>query len=243
MIYNPLVSIIIRNYNRDLRKTVIPSLRNQGLGWLEQYSEIQVVDDGSSHTYGELGYVKLMELLPETYNFYFQGETQGCARAANRGLTPSYLSKYIAFLDTDDTWNNHYLTKQIENLEVNPTAVFSVALSSTLTLPPDNLLERLINFPWITTPSAVVFRRETLFNIGQPIFNPSYKICSDRDVYIRLLMQYGKDAWCYLDDTRYPLIERHQDKDSLTLRPENQQIWRDERNAIRETYRFVTELS
>ncbi|MFK3936219.1 glycosyltransferase family 2 protein [Alkalihalobacillus sp. NPDC078783] len=105
----PLVSVIIPCYNCEkwIAET-IASVFNQTY----KNIEIIIVDDGSTDN------TKSIVKNIKDVIYYFQ-DNSGPSAARNLGIEKSN-GKYIAFLDSDDLWNEDKLLKQINFLENNP---------------------------------------------------------------------------------------------------------------------------
>jgi len=104
----PLISVIIPTYNRvDMVGNAINSVLNQ------TYKNIQliIVDDGSTDDT-----VKIKETFPEA--LYISKAKGGQASARNEGLKHA-TGKFIASLDSDDSWEEHFLEKMINYIEEN----------------------------------------------------------------------------------------------------------------------------
>lgn len=110
--YNPLVSVIIPTYNRDLYlKQTIQSVLSQTY----QNIEIIVVDDGTPNGKNELLCKKFDQVK------YIKIENSGGpAKPRNIGIREA-KGKYIAFVDDDDLWLPTKLELQVGILENNPT--------------------------------------------------------------------------------------------------------------------------
>jgi len=102
----PLISVIIPTYNRiNVVGNAIKSVLNQ------TYTNIEliVVDDGSTDDTQ-----KLIATFPEAmYIFKANG---GQASARNEGLKHA-TGTFIASLDSDDSWEEHFLEKMIVSIE------------------------------------------------------------------------------------------------------------------------------
>ena len=105
---NPKVSVIIPTYNRAAKaRNAIDSVLNQTFHDLE----IIVVDDGSSDD--------TERILGDAYGArirYFAQANQGVSAARNKGLAEA-RGEWIAFLDSDDLWENDKLEWQFRALE------------------------------------------------------------------------------------------------------------------------------
>lgn len=103
-----LVSIIIPTYNRADR--VVEAIQS-ALRQTYPYKQIIVVDDGSQDKTREL-----VESIPDIEYFYQTNQRQAAAR--NSGLKLAQ-GNYIATLDSDDVWDEDFLTESVKCLEQN----------------------------------------------------------------------------------------------------------------------------
>jgi glycosyltransferase involved in cell wall biosynthesis len=105
---NPKVSVIIPTYNRaaSVRKA-IESVLAQTVTDLE----VIVVDDGSSDGTGNI----LRQVFGDRIRYYAQAN-QGVSVARNKGLAEA-RGGWVAFLDSDDLWEEEKLEWQFKALE------------------------------------------------------------------------------------------------------------------------------
>jgi len=189
----PLVSVVIPTYNRcQFLSQAIESVLSQTLRDLD----IIVVDDGS--TDGTAG------MVHERYGTsirYIHQENQGRSKARNVGMEAA-TGKYIALLDSDDTWKAGKLEKQVRLLEASP----EVGLAHTFTEVTDSngnpdpaqtsmrlrlhaaALKRGYDYLNMTKEcvmftSSVVVRRERLQEIG--LMDEAISSLEDWDWYLR----------------------------------------------------------
>jgi glycosyltransferase involved in cell wall biosynthesis len=105
---NPKISVVIPTYNRAEKVCdAIESVLSQTFSDLE----VIVVDDGSSDNTGQI--------LNETFGNrirYFQQANQGASVARNKGIAEAQ-GIWIAFLDSDDLWENNKLEWQLKAFE------------------------------------------------------------------------------------------------------------------------------
>jgi glycosyltransferase involved in cell wall biosynthesis len=102
----PLVSIVVPTFNREhcienAIKSIVTNLPH----------EILVIDDGSRDRTEQVVSVLALQNL----HFIKHKVNQGAAAARNTGIKLA-KGKYIAFLDSDDTWLPYKLDKQVEFL-------------------------------------------------------------------------------------------------------------------------------
>ena len=115
MTHKTLVSVIIPFFNRqELTKRAILSVLNQTY----QNIEIIVVDDGSKETIDEPSLFSLHQI-----NLIRHSENKGANAARNTGIKNS-KGEWIAFLDSDDTWELDKIELMMNMLVKNP--VYSV---------------------------------------------------------------------------------------------------------------------
>src|SRR5262245_56314305 len=96
----PTVTVIVPTYNREawLRRS-IDSVRNQTF----QNWQLLIVDDGS--TDGSFELVKELAGQDSRISWMRNVRTKGPAGARNSGIDCA-TGRYIAFLDSDDEWEN-----------------------------------------------------------------------------------------------------------------------------------------
>jgi glycosyltransferase involved in cell wall biosynthesis len=105
---NPKVSVIIPTYNRAGKvQNAIESVLAQTFADLE----VIVVDDGSSDGTGKI----LEETFGDRIRHYHQAN-QGVSAARNKGIAEAQ-GEWIAFLDSDDEWEEDKLEWQFKALE------------------------------------------------------------------------------------------------------------------------------
>jgi len=109
LIYNDLISVIIPVYNREL---LISDAINSILHQTYKYFEIIVVDDNS--TDGTENEVK--KITDKRIVYIKQEFNQGPSAARNKGVKES-KGNLIAFLDSDDVWDENKLNDQINILK------------------------------------------------------------------------------------------------------------------------------
>ena len=106
----PLVSIIIPTYNRA---KFLPTAIQSALQQSYPNIEVIVIDDGSTDN-------TKMALEPFKDKIrYFATEHKGTAHARNVGMKAA-TGKYIAFLDSDDTYLPNKIEIQVSFIEEHP---------------------------------------------------------------------------------------------------------------------------
>lgn len=117
----PIVRVVIPTYNRaHLIAEAISSVLNQTF----QRFEIVVVDDGSNDETSEV--VSKFAENDARIKYLYQ-ENQGAGAARNSGIHQDNPPKYIAFLDSDDTWYPYHLESTVNFLDMCPELVLVFA--------------------------------------------------------------------------------------------------------------------
>lgn len=192
---NILVSVIIPTYNRkDIVLEAIKSVLNQTV----KNFEVIVVDDGS--TDGTKEYLESLNLPIKIIS----KKNGGVASARNEGIKFAQR-KYVAFLDSDDSWLPDKLSVQVAYLEVHPEIplvytdeyieVNGEVLPKTRFQRADVgddiknnfLLSGFVQRTPIHT-SAVMVRKSVLEEVGY--FNETLKIHEDSELWNRISMKY-----------------------------------------------------
>jgi len=115
--------------------------------------------------------------------------------ARNIGIVRA-TGTHVAFLDCDDIWRADKLDKQVRFLRDNPQyggvhagmkAVYFSGLER-VDHKSEVRFEDLVRFPCPIFPSALVLRREALFESG--LFDPTKRVCEDLDLFLRFTSQY-----------------------------------------------------
>lgn len=114
----PLISVVIPYYNRHNTLTrALDSVRKQSYGHLE----IIAVDDGSSDGSFEL-VEKYRYDYPDLKVTNIRQANAGPSAARNAGVRAAQ-GKYIAFLDSDDSWLPEKLEFQMERMKEEPDLI------------------------------------------------------------------------------------------------------------------------
>ena len=105
---NPCVSVVIPFYNREntIGRTISSVLKQTFEDW-----ELVIVDDGSDDNNLLVRIVNQFD--DSRIQVLFQKQNLGGGAARNIGMLAA-KGEYIAFLDSDDEWENNKLEKQVE---------------------------------------------------------------------------------------------------------------------------------
>ena len=188
MLAKPLVSIIIPTYNRE---KYIGAAIDSALAQSFQNFEIIIVDDGSTDNTKKA----LEPYLKDGRIKYIFQKNQKVSKARNNGIKNS-AGKYIALLDSDDSWiDGDKLKKQIDFLEKNPDYVLTSGgiirinengqeISKTKNPKKDEDIRESMLFSCLISPSAAVFRRKTYDIIGG--FNEGSDLSEDWQLFLEM---------------------------------------------------------
>ena len=191
----PLVSVIIPAYNR--LHLIEPGIRGV-FGQTYRNYELLVIDDASTDG--------LSEWITDQYpkiRFIRLEANVGAAEARNIGIR-SAKGELIAFLDSDDYWQEDYLEKMVNALERNSNASFVFSNHRELLRSGNikhcvyshsanyqDLVHRSLADVFIYTMSAVVVRKSALDRCG--LLDIRLSSSHDRELYLRLI-QVGEMA-------------------------------------------------
>lgn len=188
------VSVIIPTFNRaSVIERAIDSVHRQSY----PHVEIVVVDDGSvDDTVARLERRQRsgLRILVNHGNF-------GPARARNLGIAAS-SGDFVAFLDSDDTWEPWKLEAQMACFERGATDLGAVycgrriklADGETIDIEPGirgRIFAELRRRNFIPLPTLLL-RRDALQAVGA--FDPSLPACEDWDLVLRLAKRYSFDV-------------------------------------------------
>lgn len=167
----PLVTVIIPAYNGE--KYLCGAMQSV----LKQdypHIEIWVVDNGSTDRTGAIA-----QSFPQV--LYRRTELADTAIARNLGLSLA-KGEYIAFLDQDDLWPSHKISRQVNFLEIQTEYGAVIGLQEMYLEPgytkPHWLKQAFLNTPQPAyLPSALMIRRSTLEITSE--FNTAFPLASD----------------------------------------------------------------
>jgi glycosyltransferase involved in cell wall biosynthesis len=190
----PTVTVVIPAYRSSYLRTAIESVQAQTFPDFE----IIVVDDGSPEPpdIGEWQGAKRDRL------HCLRQENQGPAAARNAGIRAA-RGVFVAFLDSDDSWEPTYLEEQLRAITKDQgfDLVYSNALmmgqpeAARRTLPARDLATctTLLRDDFTVFLSGVVARREALLKAG--LFDERFIHGEDFDLWLRLLKNGARMAF------------------------------------------------
>lgn len=157
---NELVSIIMPVYNRStvISKSITSILNQDYENW-----ELIVVDDYS--TDDTFAVVKKIAEIDSRVSIYMNTHSKGVSGARNTGFE-NIKGKYIAFLDSDDEWENFHLSESLYYMDSSSTDV-SFALWS------EKLVSGKIQKRFGTTDQQTYFENQ-LAKVSHKKLNDAY---------------------------------------------------------------------
>ena len=182
-------SVVIPTFNRlaSTEKAVL-SVLNQTF----PAEEVIVIDDGSTDNSS-----KILSKKYPNLKWIFQ-ENHGVSHARNQGVENA-SGNWIAFLDSDDTWEPTKLEKQVEFLQSrsdlslchtdenwirnqNPVKPPAYLNKSDVGIFSKSLIRCII------CPSSVVMQKSVLIKLGK--FREDLPVCEDYDLWLRTIIGY-----------------------------------------------------
>lgn len=205
------ISVIIPTYNRSTHiLKALKSVQNQSL----KAFEIIVVDDGSTDD--------TKEILKDKNIIYIRQENQGVSSARNAGIKNA-KSDWIAFLDSDDIWDQNKLQEH-KNLHMQHKT----------------MLASFTNEKWIRNGKEIKLKNHqkkahanfenslSLCKIGASTFfchkslfktvgyfDTNFLACEDYDLWLRILKQV---EIYYIDKTLTTKYAGHEEQLSFTTK-------------------------
>ncbi|MBM1175551.1 glycosyltransferase family 2 protein [Microvirga arabica] len=179
------ISAVIPTFNRaSLIEGAIHSVLRQTV----PVSELIIVDDGSTDCTEDL--VRRLSISDQRIIFIKQ-QRGGANRARNAG-SKAATGDWIAFLDSDDTWEKDKLRLQLAALAENPGAVASFTglrnigvNTEKIYLPPfDPSLFEIRSANVLSTTSTAMINKTVFWEVGG--FDPELPSCQDWDLWFRL---------------------------------------------------------
>lgn len=204
-----MISVIIPSYNRaDLIARAVMSVYNQTYKDLE----IIVVDDASKDNTSEV----INRLTLENLHYIRLEQNGGACHARNVGIHAAQ-GEYIAFLDSDDTWEQSKLQDQISYLREHKAEVVFCNYwkerdgQKEVKVKPGHsdvfTLEELLNANVITTGSLLL-TKAAIEKVGA--FDESMPRYQDWELVLRLAKEYT----IYFQDK--PLLTLYFQENSIT---------------------------
>lgn len=200
------ISVVIPLYNKQ---NAIAATLQSVLAQTYTNYEIIVVDDGSTDESASVAEATLREFSgrPKGYGLGFRvlrKENGGVCSARNRGIQEAQYD-YIALLDGDDLWDEHYLEEQVRLIQDFPEAKmwginFAEMCNGEIIrkLPtglPDGYRGYVANYFQMAgrisdlyCSSSVVIRKDVFDRVGY--FDERIKYAEDNDMWFRIIARY-----------------------------------------------------
>jgi len=180
------ISVIIPTFNREkFILNAIRSVQNQSF----RADEIIVIDDGSCDNTKEI-------LKDENIRYLYQ-ENKGVSAARNRGIKEA-KNEWIAFLDSDDTWNvdklNAHKSLHVEDISLLSSYTDELWIRDTKVIKLKKYQKKeeptfLNSLRLCKIGTSSFFCNKKIFlNIG--LFDENLKVCEDYDLWLRILLKY-----------------------------------------------------
>lgn len=201
------ISIVIPLYNKQ--NSIAATLQSVFAQTYTNY-EVIVVDDGSTDDSANVAEATLREFSERPLGYclefrVFRKENGGVCSARNKGIQEAKYD-YIALLDGDDQWDEHYLEEQVKLIQDFPEAKmwginFAELSKGELIrkLPtglPDGYrgyVENYFQMPGrisdLYCSSSVVIRKEVFERVGY--FDERIKYSEDIDMWYRIIANYS----------------------------------------------------
>ena len=197
------ISVVIPTFNRrNLLKRAINSVIKQTI----EPREIIVIDNGST----DQTYQMVSSLFPDIN--YFTEKKRGVSAARNKGIIES-KSKWIAFLDSDDTWEPKKLEKQLEFSLLNQNK-YRLIHTDEIWYRNNKFLNQLNKHKksggdifknslklCCISPSSAFVNKQVFHDYG--LFDENLEVCEDYDMWIRIT---SKEEVGFLDS---PLVLKY----------------------------------
>ncbi len=181
------ITVIIPTYNRyKFLKRALSSVFAQNF----LAKEVIVVDDGSSdQTF------QIQNDFPSVK--YIYQKNSGVSSARNLGIKNA-ANDWVAFLDSDDTWDEKKLAFQVEFHKKNPAILISYTDEKWIRdLKEVKIPKKFKKFGGyifqeclshcIIAPSSTLIHKKLLDDVG--LFNENLEVCEDYDLWLRIALE------------------------------------------------------
>lgn len=187
----PLVSVVVPTYNRQ--DTIIRALDSIVKQTFSDF-EIIIVDDCSrDNTVTCINEYKYKDKI----RLYILEKNSGANAARNKGIEMS-VGKYIAFLDSDDVWDEAYLEEMVDTaLNENKNLVCSsffvvdeknIVHENLCKIKKDYIYRDEIYGDIMSPTSCVMVNKQTIVDCG--LFDTSMPARQDYDMWLRITKEH-----------------------------------------------------
>jgi len=182
------VSVVIPTYNRS---EFIAGAIDSVLAQTYTVDEIIVVDDGSIDD--------TKEVLSQYDNIHVLYQTnRGVSCARNTGIKHA-KNDWIAFLDSDDTWNDNKIEEQVNFHTSNPNIFIShtdeLWIRNGKTIRQKKHQKKPSGFCFLDNisackigPSTTMIHKSIFDEVG--LFDENLRVCEDYDLWLRVSREY-----------------------------------------------------
>ena len=199
---NPLISIVMVNYNKEMyiEEAIKSVLEQTYTNW-----ELIIVDDGS--TDASVGMIKKYQEMDDRIKAVFREKNSQICVVTNIGFG-QVKGEFIARIDSDDIWLPQKLEKQLAYMEAHPEGGLCFTKLDIIDENSQNINDKLPDLyraynsrrsreEWVRhfffcgntlIQSALLMRREVLDVIGD--FNVAYMQGHDFDFFTRAIRKY-----------------------------------------------------
>jgi len=183
------ISLIIPTYNRcSTLKRALLSVFQQTL----PVDEVIVVDDGSTDNTAEM----LKKEFPQVV--YIAQENSGVSVARNTGIQYAH-GEWIAFLDSDDTWQAEKLATQVSALkkavDIKICHTEEIWIRNGIRVNAMNKHKKTGGWIFkaclplcVMSPSSIIIHRSVFDEVGY--FDENFPACEDYDLWLRITAKY-----------------------------------------------------
>lgn len=181
------VTVVVPTYDRrELLERALNSVRDQTI----LPTGVIVVDDASPNPVEPFVTDRYDNLTVEVVR---HEENRGAAAARNTGVKTAD-TEYVAFLDSDDYWDERKLEAQLDVFDAREVGLVycdqyvvepdGVIKPSGKTLPEEEVWTSLLDGWTAPNTSTLIFDRETFLDLDG--FDTSLNSCQDHDLWMRL---------------------------------------------------------
>ena len=190
MIVQPLVSVLMTAYNRELY--IAEAIESVLASTLTDF-ELIVVDDCSTDNTVEIA--RKIALKDNRVKVYLNDKNLG--DYANRNKAASYASgKYIKYFDSDDIMYPHCLQVMVTGMEKFPQAGYGLSATGhgnfplpVCISPEETYLENYGLYDhFLRAPGSAIIKRSVFEAVGG--FNETIQSLGDMDMWMRLAQKY-----------------------------------------------------
>ncbi|MEE2744149.1 MAG: glycosyltransferase [Bdellovibrionota bacterium] len=187
----PFINVIIPTFNRSQElKRALKSVFAQDY----PHFDVWVIDDGSTDNTPQV----IEEFSTQKNLNYIKTENRGVSAARNTGILKS-KGEWCAFLDSDDEWLPHKLSRQVEFIRKNPTIPLvhgeEIWIRNGKRVNQKKIHQKSGGYIFrrclqlcLISPSAVIIKRDVLQKLEG--FDEEFTVCEDYDLWLKMTSIY-----------------------------------------------------